>query len=96
MPSVEPNIGLELRALRSRPELRLRVRCSGRLSGSDGEASDCGSCHDHTVGEFEPRLRLSAVSAKPTSDPLPSSAFLSPCPSPAHTLSLSLAQNNKH
>lgn len=45
---------------------------------------DLGSRHGLTVGEFKPRVRLSAVSAEPDSDPL------SVCSSPAHALSPSL------
>ena len=51
--------------------------------------SDSGSGHDLAVREFEPRIRLSAVSAEPTLDLL--SAPSMPC-----TLSFSLSLKNKH
>ena len=46
-------------------------------------ASDFSSCHNFLVHEFEPRIRLSAVSMEPASDAL----SLSFCPSSAHSLS---------
>ena len=50
-----------------------------------------GSGHDLMVCEFEPRARLSAVSAEPASDPL---SPLSLGPSPAHARSVSLSKLN--
>ena len=51
----------------------------GVLGGSVGWTSDLGSGHGLTVQEFKPHIRLAAVNAEPTLDPL--------CPSPACTLS---------
>ena len=51
-----------------------------------------GSGCDLTVPEFEPRIRLSDVSAEPASDPL--SPSLSAPPTLRHACSLSL--KNKH
>ena len=66
---------------------------AGGEGRSVGQVSDFGSGHDLKVCEFEPRVGLSAVSAKPALDPL--SPSLSLCPSPAHALSLSLPLKNK-
>ena len=52
----------------------------GRLGGSIGEVSDFGSGHDLAVGEFEPRIRLSAVGTEPASDPLSPSLSAPPLP----------------
>ena len=38
---------------------------AGRLGGSIGWASDFGSGRDHTVCEFEPRVRFCADSSEP-------------------------------
>ena len=67
---------------------------AGRLGGSIGWASDFGSGRDHTVCEFEPRVRFCADSSEPgacfefcvsLSLPLPCSC----------SLSLSLSVKNK-
>ena len=50
--------------------------------------SDFGSGHDLTVLEFEPRVRLSAVSTEPSLDPL-SPSLSAPPP-------LALSLKNKH
>ena len=46
-----------------------------------------GSGHDLTAREFEPCIRLAAVSTEPASDPLSPSL----CPAPAGALSLSVS-----
>ena len=68
------------------------VWVGGRLAGSVSGASDFGSGHDLLVREFEPHIRLTAVSEEPASD------HLSPPPlylSPAQALALSLSLKNK-
>ena len=56
--------------------------------GRSGSGSGFGSGHDLTVCGFEPRVGPSAVSTEPASDPLSSSL----CPSPTHSLLLSLSK----
>ena len=51
----------------------LNITLAGRLGGSVGEVSDFGSGRDLIAREFEPRIRLSAVSTEPASHPLSSS-----------------------
>ena len=58
----------------------------GCLGGPVSRASDFGSGHDLTVREFEPHVRLTAVSTEPASHPL------SPSLSSPSLLTLSLFQ----
>ena len=65
----------------------LKSAMQGHVGGSVGWASDFGSGHNLMVLEFEPRIRLCAVSSQPASDPLSPSLSLSALPTP-HILSL--------
>ena len=60
--------------------------------GPVGWASDFSSGHDLTVSEFEPHIRLTAVSAELASYPL-SPSLSAP---PSLVLSLSLSKIKKH
>ena len=64
----------------------LQLKFLRHLGGSVSSVSS--SSHDLAVHEFEPCVRLSAVSVEPTSDPLSSSLHL------LHTPSLSLSKIN--
>ena len=55
--------------------------------------SDFGSGHGLAVREFEPHVRLSAVSTEPALDPLAPSLSVPPL---LFSLSLSLSKINKH
>ena len=68
----------------------LKNKILGHLGGSVGWVSDFGSGHDLTVCEFEPRIRLTAVSMEPASDPL------FPSLSAPALFALSLSQNKKN
>ena len=79
-------------------EASLRSRRVGRLGGSVGEASDSGSGHDLTVGEFEPRVGLCADSSEPGACfgfCVFLSLSLSLCPFPTHAVSLKNNQTFK-
>ncbi|XP_060478618.1 GA-binding protein subunit beta-2 isoform X4 [Panthera onca] len=80
-PSTEPNTGLELTILRSRPELRSRVRCLGQMGSSVTFTPGFGLGHDLTVHRIEPKSG-SAHSVEPTWDSLSPSL----CPSPMCSL----------
>ena len=77
----------------------LKIAVEGRLGGSVGWASDFGSGHDLAVHGFEPHIGLCADSSEPGAC-FRFSVSLSLCPSPAHTLGLSLSFSltkiNKH
>ena len=57
-----------------------------------GWASDFGSGHDLAVRGFEPRVGLCAASSEPGAR-FTFCVSLSLCPSPAHTLSLCLSED---
>ena len=69
-----------------------KKRKQGHMSSSVGWASDFGSGHDLVVREFEPRMGLCVDSSEPGAC-FGFCGSLSLCPSPAHTLSLSVSQN---
>ncbi|XP_053070753.1 GA-binding protein subunit beta-2 isoform X4 [Acinonyx jubatus] len=81
-PSTEPNTGLEFTILRSRPELRSRVRCLGQMGSSVTSTPGFGLGHDLTVYQIEPKSG-SVHSVEPTWD----SVSPSLCPSPMFSLS---------
>ena len=66
----------------------------GCLGGSVSWASDFGSGHDLTVCEFKPHVGFCADSSEPGAC-FGFSVSLSLCPSPAHSLSLSVSKINK-
>ena len=55
----------------------------GLLGGSVSRASKFVSGHDLRVAEFEPIIRLTAVSPEPAWDPLPPTPHLSLLPQPS-------------
>ena len=65
----------------------------GRLGGSVGGGSDFSSGHDLAVRGFESRVGLCADGSEPGAC-FKFCVSLSLCPSPAHTLSISLKNNH--
>ena len=80
--------------------LKLKKFCQetvapGHLGGSVSWASDFGSGHDLVVHEFEPHIRLAAISEKPALDPLSSPLYLSPTCSCQRTCACCLSLKNQ-
>ena len=73
----------------------INVCSGGRLGGSVGWASDFGSGHELTVGEFEPCIGLCADSLQPGAC-FKFYVSLSLCSSPTQALSLSPSKINKN